>query len=42
MVQTLQRFHGEEWTEELAAEWQSAFDESIAAVFAGYDEYFTV
>ena len=42
MVQTLQRFHGEEWTEELAAEWQAAFDESIAAVFVGYDEYFTV
>jgi hemoglobin-like flavoprotein len=42
MLETLQRFLGEEWSEELANEWQAAFEKCIKVFFEGYEENFTV
>ncbi len=42
MIEALGGFHGEDWSEELAAEWRAAFDGSIAAMFDGYEHDFNV
>jgi hemoglobin-like flavoprotein len=42
MMETLRTFHGEDWSADLAAEWQEAFDEARAAMFAGYERHFGV
>jgi hypothetical protein len=42
MLETLRAFHGDEWSEELAAEWEQAFDEARTAMFAGYERHFGV
>jgi hemoglobin-like flavoprotein len=38
MLAALARFHGPEWSVELARAWRSAFEEATAAMQAGYRE----
>ena len=42
MLETLQRFLGDEWTDELATEWAKAINLCTEVMFEGYTERFTV
>ena len=42
MLQTLARFHGEQWSESLEKEWGQAIDGVIEIMFQGYEQHFTV
>lgn len=42
MLETLERFHGGDWTHELAMEWKEAFGQSIELMFEGYEQHYTV
>ena len=42
MIETLQRFLGHEWTDELAKEWTDAIDLCANVMFEGYSQRFTV
>jgi hemoglobin-like flavoprotein len=42
MLETLARFHGDEWSESLAGEWEQAICKVRDAMFQGYEEHFTV
>jgi hemoglobin-like flavoprotein len=38
MIESLAHFHGEEWTDSLAAEWKESIDRAIAPMLQGYLE----
>lgn len=42
MIETLQRFLGNEWTDELAAEWTNAINRCASVMFEGYSQRFSV
>jgi hemoglobin-like flavoprotein len=42
MLVTMQRFHGEHWSEELAQQWRSAIELACELMFQGYEERVTV
>lgn len=42
MIETLQRFFGDEWTAELATEWTNAIDRTAQVMFEGYAQRFAV
>jgi hemoglobin-like flavoprotein len=42
MLETLECFLGEEWTEDLARQWHEAFERCIRVFFEGYEERYTV
>jgi hemoglobin-like flavoprotein len=42
MLEVLQRFHGEDWTEELAKEWKTAIDDASAVMLKSYSKPITV
>ena len=42
MLETLHRFHGDEWNQELSDEWREAFGRTIELMFEGYEQRFTV
>jgi hemoglobin-like flavoprotein len=42
MLVTMQRFHGEDWSEDLAQQWRSAIEEACELMFQGYEERVTV
>jgi hemoglobin-like flavoprotein len=38
LVETLRCFHGEDWSEDLAAQWQAAIDAATAKMLEGYQQ----
>lgn len=40
MLVTLERFHGADWSAELAGEWQRAIEQAAAVMVAGYEHRF--
>jgi hemoglobin-like flavoprotein len=42
MLETLAKFHGDDWSEALAKEWEQAILRVRDAMFQGYEEHFTV
>ena len=42
MIETMRRFHGEQWSGELEQQWQSAIDQARQLMFQGYDVHITV
>jgi len=40
MIETLTAFHGDAWSEELAAQWRDAIDGTSSVMFDGYEEHF--
>ena len=42
MLVTMQRFHGEDWSEDLAQQWRSAIEQAYELMFQGYEERVTV
>ena len=42
LLEVLQRFLEEDWTEELAREWKTAIDDASAVMFEGYSKHFMV
>jgi hemoglobin-like flavoprotein len=42
MLETLERFHGTEWTHELRKQWQEAIELVTDLMFQGYQEHYTV
>ncbi len=42
MLETLARFHGDEWDEALAAQWREAIGRATELMFEGYQEHFHV
>ena len=42
MLETLEGFLADGWSDELAAEWRAAIDRATNLMFEGYDEYFRV
>ena len=42
MLVTMQRFHGEDWSEDLAQQWRSAIEQACELMFQGYEERITV
>ncbi len=42
MLETLARFHGDDWSESLAKQWGEAILRVQEAMFQGYEEHFTV
>jgi hemoglobin-like flavoprotein len=42
LLEVMQRFLEDEWTEELGSEWKTAIDEASAVMFEGYKKHFTV
>jgi hemoglobin-like flavoprotein len=42
LLEVLQRFLEEDWTEGLATEWKTAIDDASAVMFEGYSKHITV
>ncbi|MGI9517868.1 MAG: globin domain-containing protein [Pirellulaceae bacterium] len=42
LLETLREFHGEDWNEDLAAQWADAINNANIAIFEGYTEHFHV
>jgi hemoglobin-like flavoprotein len=42
LLEVMQRFLEEDWTEELAKEWKTAIDDASAVMFEGYSKHITV
>jgi hemoglobin-like flavoprotein len=42
LLSTLQRFHGDDWNEELAGQWREAIGQASATMLQGYDTHFSV
>ena len=42
LLETLQRFHGEEWDSHLATQWGAAFDRTVETMHEGYREHLHV
>lgn len=40
LIETLQQFHQDDWTEELHAEWTDAINSASERMFEGYDRHF--
>lgn len=38
LLETLERFHGNDWEEQLCAEWQTAIDQVVEVMLTGYDD----
>jgi hemoglobin-like flavoprotein len=38
MLETMQLFHGEDWTSQLEDRWRQAFEQAIEIMFHGYDQ----
>lgn len=38
MLETMQKFHGEDWTPSLENQWRQAFDRAIQIMFRGYEQ----
>jgi hemoglobin-like flavoprotein len=42
MLETMQEFHGQDWTPRLKSQWRRAFDRAVEIMFRGYDRRITV
>jgi nitric oxide dioxygenase len=42
MLQTMQEFHGQEWTSDLEQQWRRAFRAAVDNIFQGYGQRVTV
>jgi len=42
MLRSLSTFHGDDWNDDLAAEWRQAFESTIACMFEGYGQHIQV
>jgi hemoglobin-like flavoprotein len=42
MLETLQRFHGDDWTQTLESQWRKAFEGAIELMFDGYGAHIIV
>jgi hemoglobin-like flavoprotein len=42
MLETLEKFHAEDWNDELAKQWKQAIDNVTAVMFEGYEQHYTV
>ena len=42
MIETLQRFFGDEWTNDLATQWTDAINRCSTIMFEGYSQRFAV
>jgi hemoglobin-like flavoprotein len=42
MLETMQKFHGSDWTPSLEEQWRQAFDRAIELMFHGYDQRVTI
>jgi hemoglobin-like flavoprotein len=42
MIDTMQRFHGTQWSPELEQQWREAIDRARVSMFQGYDVHITV
>ena len=42
LMDTLQSFHGDDWSEELAEQWRGAMDAATQKMFDGYDQRFSL
>ncbi len=42
MLTTMQRFHGDDWSEDLGKQWRSAIENARDRMFQGYEERMTV
>lgn len=42
MLTTMQRFHGDDWSEDLAQQWRAAIENARDRMFQGYEERMTV
>ena len=42
LLQTLERLHGNDWSQELADQWQQAIDKATEEMFKGYSQHITI
>ncbi len=42
MLETMQKFHGQDWTPSLENQWRRAFEGAIEIMFHGYEERVTI
>jgi hemoglobin-like flavoprotein len=42
LLRALERFHGQDWSAELAAQWEEAIDRCTRAMLEGYQHHFAV
>ncbi|MCH5375414.1 MAG: hypothetical protein JJ992_15700 [Planctomycetes bacterium] len=42
MLETMQKFHGDDWSEEAEQQWQSAIEQARDLMLQGYDQRITV
>ena len=42
MLETMQKFHGSDWTPSLENQWRQAFDTAIQDIFRGYEQRVSV
>ena len=42
LLEALEEFHGEDWTEQLSREWREATEQAVQLMFEGYDQRFHV
>jgi hemoglobin-like flavoprotein len=42
MLETLAQFHGSQWSEELAAQWRDAIDQTTELMLEGYEQHISI
>ena len=42
MLETMRRFHGQDWSPELEDQWREAFERAVEIMYRGYDHRVTV
>jgi hypothetical protein len=42
MLETMEKFHGPDWTPDLEDQWRQAFDHAIKIMFGGYERRMSV